>query len=74
MEDREELGIPDGSEEKGDNHQSGVSADAEVASSNKVNEDASTSQASSDQIQEVNFEYQKLLQMMKNINTPNIDM
>ena len=73
MEDREEFGIPDGSavEETPNNHQSGVSTgDAEVASSNKVNEDATTSGASSDPIQEVNFEYQQLLKMMKKTNTP----
>ena len=73
MEDREEFGIPDGSavEETPNNHQSGVSTgDAEVASSNKVNEDASTSGASADPIQEVNFEYQKFLKMMKTTNTP----
>ena len=72
MEDREEFGIPDGSavEETPNNHQSGVSTgDAEGASSNKVNEDATTSGASSDPIQEVNFEYQKYLKIMKETKT-----
>ena len=70
MKDREEMGMADGSEDTANNSQCEVSTyDAEVASSKQVNEDATTSGASSDTIQEVNFEYKKLLNMMKT-NTP----
>ena len=72
MEDREERGIPDGFEETANNSLGGVSAEAAGASSNKVNEDVTTSGASSDPIKEINFEYQKFLKIMKEnkTNTP----
>ena len=70
MEEREEFGTPDGSEETENNLQGGVPTEEEGASSNKVNEDATASQVPSDPVQEVNFEYQKFLKMMKQTNTP----
>ena len=70
MEEKEEFGKPDGSDETANNPQGGVSTEPEGASSNKVNVDVTASQVPSDPVQEVNFEYQKLLKMMKQTNTP----